>query len=82
MQTAKVKLILCSNRPFPSSKHPHFQNEANWETFLVKMSFISMRLKNHFHINGYELSLALKQRLGSLALKQRLGETREKSFLS
>ena len=62
MQTAKVKLILS-----------YLQNEADCETFLVKMSFISMRLKNHFHINGYELSLALKQRLG---------ETREKSFLS
>ena len=27
------------------------------------MSFICMRIKNHFHINGVELSLALKQRL-------------------
>ena len=29
----------------------------------VKMSFISMRIKNHFHINDFGLSLALKQRL-------------------
>ena len=29
----------------------------------VKMSFISMRIKNHFHINDFVLSLALKQRL-------------------
>ena len=27
------------------------------------MSFICMRIKNHFHINGVELSLVLKQRL-------------------
>ena len=26
--------------PFPSSKNPHFQNEAKCTTFLVKMSFI------------------------------------------
>ena len=29
----------------------------------VKMNFISMIIKNHFHINGFGLSLALKQRL-------------------
>ena len=28
------------------------------------MSFIFMRKKNHFHINGFRCSLALKQRLG------------------
>ena len=42
----------------------HFQNEAKFKTFLVKMNLICMRLKNHFHINGSSLSLALKQRLG------------------
>ena len=29
----------------------------------VKMSFISMRIKNHFHISVFALSLALKRRL-------------------
>ena len=29
------------------------------------MSFICMGMKNHFHINGFALSLALKQRLGA-----------------
>ena len=33
------------NRPLPSSKNPHFQNEARCTTFLVKMSFICMRMK-------------------------------------
>ena len=28
------------NRPFPSSKKFHFQNEAKCETFVVEMSFI------------------------------------------
>ena len=45
------------NRPFPSSKNSHFQNEAKCKTFLVtKISFSGE--KNHF-----ALSLALKQRL-------------------
>ena len=50
------------NRPFPSSKKSHFQNEVKCETFVVKMSFICIIVKNHFHINGFALSLALKVR--------------------
>ena len=34
------------NRSLPSSKNPHFQNEARCTTFLVKMSFIYTRMKN------------------------------------
>ena len=51
-----------ANRPFLSSKNSHFQNEAKCETFVVKMSFICIIIKNHFHINGFALSLALKVR--------------------
>ena len=40
------------NRPLPSSKIPHFQNEARCTTFLVTMSFICMRMKSDFHIKG------------------------------
>ena len=36
------------------------------EAFLVKTNFICMRMKNHFDINDYALSLALKQRLGTI----------------
>ena len=43
-------------------KKSHFQNEAKCETFVVKMSFICIIIKNHFHINGFALSLALKVR--------------------
>ena len=50
------------NRPFPSSKKSHFQNEAKCETFVVKMSFICIIIENHFHINGFALSLILKVR--------------------
>ena len=50
------------NGPFPSSKKSYFQNESKCETFVVKMSFICMRIKTHFHINSFALSLALKVR--------------------
>ena len=40
------------NGPLPSSKNLHFQNEARYTTFLVKVSFICMRMKNDFHIKG------------------------------
>ena len=56
--------ILATNRPLSSSKHPHFQNEARCTTFLVKMSFICLRMKNDFHIKGWALTLVLKQRPG------------------
>ena len=51
------------NRPLPSSKNLHFQNEARYTTFLVKVSFICMRMKNDFHIKGWAPpTLVLKQR--------------------
>ena len=54
------------NRPFPSSKNSHLQNEAKCKTFVVKMSFICMRItSSNFHVNGFTISLALKQRLGA-----------------
>ena len=40
----------------------HFQNEAKCKTFLVEMNFICLRINNHIHINGFALSLSLKQR--------------------
>lgn len=51
------------NRPFSSSKNFHFQNEAQCKIFLLEMSFICVRLKNDYHINGFAFSLAFKQRL-------------------
>ena len=53
-----------SIRPFPSSLITHYQNEAKCKTFLVKMSFIYMRMKNNFHIKGLALNLVLIQRHG------------------
>ena len=37
------------DRPLRSSKNPYFQNETKCTTFLVEMSFICKRMKNHFH---------------------------------
>ena len=58
-------LLIWVGRPFQSSKNSHFQNEAKCKTYLVQMSFVCMKIYNHFHINGLALSLALKQRLGT-----------------
>ena len=41
----------------------HVQTKAKCKTFVVKMSSICMGIKYHFEINGFTLSLALKQRL-------------------
>ena len=50
------------HRPLSSSKNRNFQNEARAKPFVI-MSFIFIRIKNHFHITCFALSLALKQRL-------------------
>ena len=42
------------------------QNESTCTIFLVKMSFICMRIKNDFHINSFAVSLALKLRLEAI----------------
>ena len=51
-----------TNRPLPSNRKPHFQNKAKCTTFVVEMSFICMRIKNHFHTKGWALNLVLIQR--------------------
>ena len=51
-------------RPRIQQATSEFQNEAKSSTFLVKMSFTCMRMKNHFHIKGRALNLVLIQRPG------------------
>ena len=41
------------NKPFPSSKNPHFENEGKCKTFLVIMSLNYMRRKDDFYVNGF-----------------------------
>ena len=45
-------------------QNPRFQNEAKYTTFLAKISFICMRMKNHFRIKGWALNLVLIQKPG------------------
>ena len=47
------------NRPFQVSKN--FQNEVTCKIVLVKVSFICVRIKYHFHITGLAFKFALKQ---------------------
>ena len=49
---------------FQVPKNSHFQNKAKCVTFLL-LRFLHTRRKNHFQINGFALSLALRQRLGA-----------------
>ena len=58
----KVMRCMNKNRPLPSSKNSQFQNGARRTTFLMKMSFTRIKMKNHFHIKGWAPNLALKQR--------------------
>ena len=48
-------------------RDPYFQRER---TFLVKTSFIWMRIKKKTHVNGFALSLALKQRLRATSARR------------
>ena len=64
-----IQLYVCLvisgfHRPLPCSKNPYFQIEARCTTFLVKMSFICMRMKNDFHIKGWAPTVVLKHRPG------------------
>ena len=56
------------NKPPPSSKNPHFQNKGKCTTFLAKISFIYMRMKNNFHIEGLAVNLVLIQRPWGIGL--------------
>ena len=59
-----LNFMLCDyvNRPFPSSKKSHFQNEAKCEAIDMKMIFNYYANKTHFHNKGFALSLVLKVR--------------------
>ena len=59
------------NWPFPSSKNSHFKTRLSAKPFYEKEFYSHESKKDHFHINGLDLSLVLKQRLeanGSLVL--------------
>ena len=35
-----VKTTVVVNRPFPSYRKPHYEREAKWKAFLMKISFV------------------------------------------
>ena len=45
LQSVSLHPRVFYSRPLPSSKNPHFQNETEWTTSLLKMSFICKRWK-------------------------------------
>ena len=63
-------LILFLNCPFLTSRNPHFGNEGKCKNFLVKMSFICMKIKKSI------LLLMASHLANCFALKQRLRVTR------
>ena len=71
-RSLKVSFTFLIFRPFPSSRNSTYQNETKCKSFLLKMSFICMRIKNHFHINSFAFSLALKLRLEATYINFRL----------
>ena len=52
-----------SNRPFPSSPAPLYQNEVNCSAFDMEIIFHSHANKTHFHKKGCALRLILKVRV-------------------
>ena len=54
---------VCTNRPFPSSPEPRYQNDVKCSAFDVKMVFHSHANKTHFHKKGCAPSLILKVRV-------------------
>ena len=46
-----------------NKSEPLYQGEAWWAYFHMKMSFICMKMKTDFHLNGFAPGFALKKRL-------------------
>ena len=64
----RITWMTTLNWPLPSSKNPHFQNEAKYTTFLVEMSFICILKAEHLTSSWYRGS----GKLGSGLLRSRL----------
>ena len=53
---------MATNRPFPSSPGPLFQNKGRGSAFDMEIIFLSHENKTHFHKKGCAPSLILKVR--------------------
>ena len=59
----RTGLVLCSNRPFPSSPGLLFQNEDMCSAFDMEIIFHFNANKTHFHKKGCAPSLISKMRV-------------------
>ena len=59
----RTGLVLCSNRPFPSSPGHVFQNEDRCSAFGMEIIFHSHANKTNFHNKGYAPSLISRVRV-------------------
>ena len=46
------------NSAFPSCFEPHYESEAKYKVFIMKISFHSYANKTNFHIKSFAFSLA------------------------
>ena len=60
---ARSEFNSLSNRPFPSSPGPLYQNKVKCSAFDMEMIFHSHANKTHFHKKGCALGLILKVRV-------------------
>ena len=59
----RTGLVLCSNRPFPSSPGPLFQNDGRCSAFGMEIIFHSHANTTNFHKKGYAPSLISRVRV-------------------
>ena len=64
---SRLIAVFTSPGSFPSSKKPHFQNEAKCKTIFMTMSFTYLKIKNCFHSNGFAVDFSLNRGLGKVA---------------
>ena len=58
MRHQNVMTITGANRPFPSCIEPHYESEAKYKVFVMKISVHSYANKTNFHMKSFALSLA------------------------
>ena len=54
----KSAVIGQTNSPFPSCFEPHYESEAKYKVYVMKISFHSYANKTNFHIKSFALSFA------------------------
>ena len=58
----KSVVIGQTNRPFPSCFEPHYESEAKFKVYVMKISFHSYANKTNFNMKSFALRFALRDR--------------------